>query len=549
MVQSHEDIDFIFALAENKQRYEQEGYLQPLSLWQWLEFWAEQYDTQTALVDGAERLNYREIKNKSERIAAGLYHLGIRSGDKVLVQLPNSNNFVLLCFALFHLGAWPIMAMPAHREKDISALCHQAQPVAYIIPDQFLGYRYPDLAEQVKQQHPCLQHIIVDGQTDLHLPFANLDQPPIALPKPLHSDVALLLLSGGTTGTPKLIPRTHADYAFNAIESAKLCGLTKDSVYLAALPISHNFPLACPGILGTLSAGGKVVMAKTPGNDEAFDLIQREGVTITALVPPLARLWLEAKEWDDTDISSLRLLQVGGSRLEANTARKVTPTLGCQLQQVFGMAEGLLCYTRPDDSLDTIVTTQGRPLSPADEIKIVDQNGMPVATGEVGELLTKGPYTIHGYYRAAEHNQKNFTDEGFYQSGDLVRQTPEGNLIVEGRIKEQINRAGEKIAIAEVEQLLNAHPDIDDCVLIPVSDERLGERSCAFVISHNPDCDLQQIQRYLTHKGLPRYKQPDQLEHICMWPLTSVGKINKQRLISLASAAIQVPETTAIDNA
>ncbi|KHE14343.1 salicyl-AMP ligase [Aeromonas hydrophila] len=514
-----------------------DGLLESRTLWQCLETWARDYPQYTALVDGNEHLSYRVLKESAEQVAAGLQQQGIGAGDTVLVQLPNSNHFVVLCFALFRIGAWPIMAMPAHRKKDINALCQQAQPVAYVVPDSFLGFNYQALADHISQQHPCIRTVIVDGKSTGNLTFEQLlHSATLAAdtPQPAPTDIALLLLSGGTTGTPKLIPRTHADYTFNAIESAKVCGMSPQSVYLAALPVGHNFTLACPGILGTLSVGGKVVMAKTAGNDEAFTLIEQEKVTITALVPPLAKLWLEAKEWDETDISSLQVLQIGGSRLEEKVARQITPTLGCQLQQVFGMAEGLLCYTRLGDDIETVATTQGKPLSTADQIRILAPDGSPVAQGETGELLTKGPYTIKGYYLAEEHNKKAFTQEGFYQSGDLVRQTANGYLIVEGRLKEQINRAGEKISIAEIEELMAEHPDVIDCILIPVPDERLGERSCAFVISNNPACDLKQVQRFLTQHGLPRYKQPDQLEHIAMWPLTTVGKINKQALSQLA---------------
>ncbi|MGR5144962.1 (2,3-dihydroxybenzoyl)adenylate synthase [Photobacterium alginatilyticum] len=537
MVTEKNESDFFAALADAKQSYIDDGLLKPRTLWQYLENWARDYHQHTALVDGDERLSYQALKESAEQVAAGLQQQGIGAGDTVLVQLPNSNHFVVLCFALFRIGAWPIMAMPAHREKDINALCQQAQPVAYVVPDSFLGFNYQVLADHISQQHPCIRTVIVDGKSKNHFTFDQLHSSrPLATetPQPGPTDVALLLLSGGTTGTPKLIPRTHADYAFNAIESAKVCGMSPQSVYLAALPVSHNFPLACPGILGTLSVGGKVVMAKTAGDDEAFALIEQEKVTITALVPPLAKLWLEAKEWDETDISSLQVLQIGGSRLEEKVARQITPILGCQLQQVFGMAEGLLCYTRLGDDIETVATTQGKPLSTADQIRILAPDGSPAAPGEAGELLTKGPYTIKGYYLAEEHNKKTFTQEGFYQSGDLVRQTANGYLIVEGRLKEQINRAGEKIAIAEIEELLAEHPDVIDCVLIPVPDERLGERSCAFVISDNPACNLQQVQQFLTQHGLPRYKQPDQLEHIAMWPLTTVGKVNKQALNQLA---------------
>ncbi|MBB1485773.1 salicylate synthase [Oceanospirillum sediminis] len=528
---------FIPAPEQDCSRYKQAGYWQERNLGQWLSHWASQYGSNTALTDQQHRLSYQQLDHQASRLAAGLYQAGIRQGDKVLVQLPNCASFVILTFALFRIGAWPIMAMPAHREKDIVALCQQAEPVAYVLPDRFLGYDYHSLADQARASCSSLKHIIVDGETDTWLSLSDFDHEPLpaeTLSQPQYTDVALLLLSGGTTGTPKLIPRTHADYAYNAIASAELCGLSEQSVYLAALPVGHNFPLACPGILGTLSAGGNVVMARTPGSDETFPLIESEKVTVTALVPPLAQLWLSAREWDDSDLSSLKLLQIGGSRLDPEVARQITPVLGCKLQQVFGMAEGLLCYTRLDDPEEVVINTQGRPLSSHDQVRVVNSAGHPVQAGETGELQTKGPYTIHGYYKADSHNATTFTADGFYQSGDLVRMTPEGNIVVEGRIKEQINRAGEKIAVAEVEQLLNEHPDIESCVLVPVPDERLGERSCAFIITSGAEFYLHHLQYYLSDKGLPRYKQPDQLEQVSHWPLTTVGKIDKQRLIRQA---------------
>ncbi|WP_281166512.1 salicylate synthase [Psychromonas hadalis] len=272
-------------------------------------------------------------------------------------------------------------------------------------------------------------------------------------------------------------------------------------------------------------------------------LIEREKVTITSLVPPLVQLWLSARSWEKTDLSSLKVLQVGGSRFESELAKQVTPVLGCQLQQVFGMAEGLLCYTRLDDAQEVIINTQGRPLSSGDEIRVVNIDGELVKPGEVGELQTRGPYTIRAYYRATQHNATAFSDDGFYKSGDLVRQTASGNIIVEGRIKEQINRAGEKISVAEIEQLLNEHPDISSSVLVAVPDERLGERSCAFIITPNP-LSLSDIRQYLNAKGLSRYKWPDQLEIVTSWPLTAVGKVDKKHLLAnISKSAKQTPST------
>ena len=425
--------------------------------------------------------------------------------------------------------------MPAHRENDLAGLCDLAKPVAIFTVEKFLGFNHFQLAVTLKSKQTSIANIIIDGDLDGAIGLSELEEPSIDLPDPDSMDPALLLLSGGTTGTPKLIPRTHADYAYNARASAEVCGFNKDTVYLAALPIGHNFPLACPGVLGTLSVGGTVVMAKTPGSDETFPLIEREKVTATALVPPLVKLWLSSREWDASDLSSLSLLQVGGSRFDPEIARQVEPAFGCHLQQVFGMAEGLLCYTRLDDDNDVIINTQGRPLCQDDDVRIVDADGQPVPVGEIGELHVKGPYTLRGYYNAEIHNATAFTADGYYQSGDLVRMRADGNIVVEGRIKEQINRAGEKIAVAEIEQHLNEHPSIDSCVLIPVPDKRLGERSCVFVNVAQPPVTLQHIHQYLQEKGVARYKFPDQLEPIEQWPLTAVGKIDKKRLLHLAA--------------
>ena len=237
--------------------------------------------------------------------------------------------------------------------------------------------------------------------------------------------MAIFLLSGGTTGLPKLITRTHNDYSYNARASAELCHLGPDSVYLVTLPASHNFPLACPGILGALLSGGRVVMLASPEPQQVFSTVEQEGVTITAVVPAVAGRWLGfAEQHGAGPLESLRVLQVGGARLADELARRVRPVLGATLQQVFGMAEGLLNYTRLDDPDEVICTTQGRPLSPGDEVRIVDGDGNDLPDGVAGALLTRGPYTPRGYYRAPEQNARAFTPDGWYASGDVVRRRP-----------------------------------------------------------------------------------------------------------------------------
>ncbi|PKK16207.1 AMP-binding protein [Thermomonospora sp. CIF 1] len=487
-----------------------------------------------ALVAKDERLTYAELERRIDRTAAGLHRLGIRRGDRVVLQLPNTASFVIVFLALMRLGAPPVLALPAHRHSEIGYLCELAEAKAYIIPDRHAGYDYRELARSLGG----VEHVIVDGEAAEFTPLAELDADPIPLERPDPADVGLFLLSGGTTGLPKLIPRTHRDYVYNLTASAEVCGFTSGTVYLVVLPAAHNFALACPGLLGTLSVGGTVVLAPSGSPDAAFPLIERERATVCAVVPPIALLWLDAATWSEEDLSSLQLLQVGGAKLATEPASKIPGVLGCKLQQVFGMAEGLLNYTRLDDPPELIETTQGRPLSPADEIRVVDPDtGEDVPEGEVGELLTRGPYTLRGYYKAPEHNARSFTADGFYRTGDLVRRLPSGHLVVEGRHKDQINRGGEKIAAEELEGHLIAHPAVHDAAVVGVPDPVMGERTCAFLVARGTPPTLREVKEFLRDRGVADYKWPDRIEVVDAFPRTPVGKISKKALLAMLDKA------------
>lgn len=494
-----------------------------------LTLWAKQYTDQISLVSGVNRLTYLQLDKLSSRLASGFYDRGVRARDTVLVQMPNSIGMIASLFALFRIGACPILAMPGQKSADIDAICQLASPVAWLHPGHFLANDYVSMGNVLKVKYPHMQQWRIDDVKDPDFMMFDYQSYEREFPSPPVESVALLLLSGGSTGTPKLIPRTHSDYYYNAFLAAKACNLNSQSTYLTSLAVAHNFTLSCPGVLGTLLSGGKVILAQTAGCDELFPLIEKEKVTITALVPPLVNFWLEWKEWDNSDISSLQVMQVGGSKLDSQLASKVKKVFNCQLQQVFGMAEGLICCTRLDDPDDVIFNTQGRPLSSHDQIKIIDKNGIPVSLGESGELLTKGPYTINSYYNVTTQNESSFSSDGFYRSGDIVKMTPEGNLIVEERIKEQINRAGEKISVQEIETLLNEHPDIKNSVVVAVADENLGERICACIESSRT-LSLSEIRLFLQKKNISDYKLPDQIMLINQWPLTVVGKIDKRKL-------------------
>ncbi len=323
-----------------------------------------------------------------------------------------------------------------------------------------------------------------------------------------------------------------ADYAYNARRSAELAGVGADTVYLVSLPAGHNFPLACPGILGTLLAGGTVVSLPSPEPVRAFATIAAERVSHTAVVPAVAGRWLDhASEHGAEELASLRVLQVGGARLADELARKVGPRLGCTLQQVFGMAEGLLNYTRLDDPAETVCTTQGRPMSPDDEVRLVDELDQDVPEGEPGSLLTRGPYTPRGYYKAAEQNARAFTGDGWYRSGDICRRTTEGNLIVAGRDKDMINRGGEKISAEEVENLVYQLPSVSQVAAVAMPDPQLGERVCLYVVPRpGATVTLEEIRAAMDVIGVARFKLPEHLVLVEELVATKVGKIDKKAL-------------------
>ncbi|QLY33570.1 AMP-binding protein [Nocardia huaxiensis] len=492
-----------------------------------------------AVVDPQRRITYGELASRTERLAAGLLRTGLRPGDNVVVQLPNRSELVVLMLALFRIGVRPVFAMASHRQAEITYFARHTEARAYFIVDRHQGFDYRPLARQVGVEVPSLRTVIVVGDPAEFHSFDAVDAEPADLPVVDPGTIALFLLSGGTTGVPKLIPRTHDDYSCTFRGSAQVCEFDSGSVYLAALPMVHNFPLASPGVLGALSTGGTVVLAPDPSPATVFALIEREGVTVTSAVPAVAELWAAHATTTSADLSSLAMLQIGGARLDPEAALRISRRLRCPIQQVFGMAEGLICYTRSSDTEEVRHTTQGRPMSPADEIRVLDADGVPVPAGSVGELHVRGPYTIRGYYRAPEHNRSAFTTDGFYRTGDLVRVTDSGHLVVMGRIKDQINRGGEKISAPELERHLLSHGLIRDVAVVPIADDRLGERICAVVVADGAAPSLRDVLSHLRTSGVAAYKHPDILLVADRLPRTPVGKVDKRALADQAARELR----------
>jgi 2,3-dihydroxybenzoate-AMP ligase len=517
-------------------RYRARGYWRDEPLGAIVERGAREFGEREALTSGGQRISYRGLEQMAEHLAQQLWHLGLRPRDRIVVHLNNAPEFVVLYFACAKLGALPVMALLPHRLAEIRYLAEFSRAVAYIGPGTLRGFDFPGLARQLREAVPTVRMLLTTADTtdgDL-VSIPRLITEPVEsrpLERPDADEVALFLLSGGTTGLPKLIPRTHNDYEYNSRGSGAVCGIGPDTVYLVVLPISHNFPLASPGLQSVLQAGGRVVLADTTDATEVFRLIEQERVTHTSVVPALAMRWMDAPERTHFDLSSLRVLQVGGAKLNAEPARRIRPTLGCQVQQVFGMAEGLLNYTRLEDPDEEVFATQGRPCSADDEIRIVDEDGQDVPPGAPGELLARGPYTIRGYYNVPEHNVRAFTSDGYYRSGDVVRLSDRGNLVVEGRAKDLINRGGEKISAEEIENLILAHPGVFNAAAVAMPDAILGERTCAYVILRpGASLTLAELVTFLHAQQIAKFKLPERLEVVDAFPLTSVGKVSKKDL-------------------
>ncbi|ARN68708.1 2,3-dihydroxybenzoate-AMP ligase [Vibrio vulnificus] len=501
-------------------------------LWQILHQGVGCHPDRIAVTDNHTSLSYLELANRVDRIAAGLREEGLVCGDSVVLQLANTLDFLVVFFALQRLGVVPVLALPAHGLVEIRHFMQLSEAKVYIGSNHEKDDKALAIATQLQAELSISIRCYISGHFGQFSPLPECDAGDFtpAMVDPEHP--ALFLVSGGTTGLPKLIPRTHNDYLFNVEQCAKASEISAQDVYLAVLPAAHNFTLGCPGILGVLNTGGKVVLTTNPSPDYCFELIEKQRITATALVPALAQLWTEATQWESTDRSSLRLMQVGGSKLAYSDALEMQHAFPNALQQVFGMAEGLIACTRLGDDKEIIATRQGRPVSEWDEVLVVDDQGKPVAIGEEGELLTRGPYTLSGYYRAPEHNLRAFTDEGYYRSGDRVVVDANGYFTVTGRIKDVIIRAGENIAADELEELLLSHPQIAQVAVFPLPDAHLGEKIAVAAVIRGPEIMLRDIRQFLQTKEIAAFKLPDELFAVKSLPKTAVGKIDKKRILS-----------------
>ncbi|HEX7156721.1 MAG TPA: AMP-binding protein [Burkholderiaceae bacterium] len=517
-------------------RYRERGYWQGVTLFEMLERGAREHGSKTAIIDGERRVSYAELAQRAARLAAGFAAHGMRREQRVVFQLANGIELAETFFALARLGAIPVMALPAHRATEITHFATAAGASALCVPDRVRRFDYRPMAHEVQDRVRGLRLVIVAGEADAgQTALATLaadggTDPGLAGPGPAASDVALMLLSGGTTGLPKLIPRTHDDYLYGARCSARAAGMDAQTVFLAVLPMAHNYTLAAPGLVGTLALGGTVAIAGGASDEEVFRAIERHRVTVVSAAVPLVAKWLGSPLIGRYDLGSLKVFMNGGAKLAPELRQRVEQRFGCTYQESFGTAEGLLNQTRLDDPEPIRMESSGCPVSEADELKVVGEDGREVPDGTIGELVCRGPYTIRGYYNAPAINREAFTADGFYRMGDIGRRIG-GYLYLEGRKKDLINRGGEKISCEEIENHLLAHPDIESACVVAMPDPDFGEKACAFVIPRGT-CrpTLAALVEFLETRSIARFKFPERLELVDAFPISPAGKILRREL-------------------
>src|SRR5882762_3341986 len=513
-------------------RYRDKGYWQDKSLAQEFASAFRLFRERPFLVDGNRVYTYGEIDRLTDNLALNLLELGLRPLDRVVPALPNCAEFVLLYFALQKVGAIPIAALATHRYAEINQFVKLSGASTCVYPERQGDFEFGPMVRRVQQENPSLRLCISLPDLRQLIETKAKSTDPLRTIRINPTDPCVFQLSGGTTGVPKLIPRTHNDDAYNSKTAARVCGVTPDSVLLLALPIAHNLPLACPGLQGYFFQGGKVVLCASTRPDEMLSLVEKHRITHIKVVPALLIRLINEPSIKKFDLSSLKVIQSGGQRMQPEVRVKAHQLIpGCFVQENFGMSEGMLFFVRLDDPREVKLETCGRPICPDDEVRLVDDEGREVGPGEVGELICRGPYTLRGYYGVPEYNAKAFTRDGFYCSGDLMRRHTSGNYIVEGRKKDLINRGGEKISAEEIENLILSHPAVLNVACVPMPDPVLGERMCAFVIPKpGLTLTLQELTSFLTERGLAKFKLPERLELTDDLPLSKFGKVAKNVL-------------------
>jgi 2,3-dihydroxybenzoate-AMP ligase len=505
------------------------------------------YPYKEALVAEGVRLTYRQLKEWTDRAAIAFLELGIKKLDRVLLQIPKWAEFVYAYYGLHKMGAIPVMCLPRFSQREMDHFCGITEAKAWIVPLHHEKTDYLPVIESIRSGQPLLKHILVvdpnEGSREKWprgtisfselLRKVDLSRYPrdyLQSFRPDPEEICHLMPTGGTTGLPKLVPRTHNDWYCNIEYRAKAWQRSPRDITLIATPITHNMAIEV-SLNPSFLTGGKVVMISSTRPREILEAIEKERVTTMILAVAQVQQIVDFPELHQYNVSSLQVIATGGSYMPPEVIRKVFERLKCKFYNVYGSSEGPCTQTRYEDPEEIVLHTVGWPVCPYDEFKVIDTNGNVLPQGKEGELVARGPCIFRGYYKSETENREAFTPDGFYRTGDIAKFDPEGRLILTGRKKDIIIRGGENISAREVEELISAHPSVEQVAAVAMPDPILGERVCAF-IKHRKGMPVsfEEIVSYLKEKRTSVLYLPERVEIIEEMPLTNVGKVDKKRL-------------------
>jgi 2,3-dihydroxybenzoate-AMP ligase len=510
--------------------------------------WGDMFDKATdlypekeGLVDDTARFRYKDLREKVDRLAISLMELGIKERDFVLLQIPNWHEFIIAFFALQKIGAIVVLLIPRHGLDEINYLCSLTHPVAWIGPDQYRKIDYLPIIKTLMKSNRELKHIISvrAPENKSFIPMEKLidagklipaNREALSVRRPDPMEVSIILPTGGTTGLPKAVPRTHNDYIASIEYHSKAWEITSDDVVLTVAPVSHAQGMH-NGVGGAFFNYAKYVLTDSTMAEDICRVIEREKVTAFPTVPALVQRIVTLDRLRDFDLRSLKKIYAGGAPSTPELVKSIYERMGCKFVNAFGSAEGTGAMTRLDADFETICTTVGKKDCPYAQLKIIDQYEQEVPPNQEGELASKGPNIFTGYFKSAEDNKKTFTKDGFFKTGDLAKIDESGTITITGRIKETILRGGETISAVGIERLINSHPAVAEVAVIAMPDKTLGERICAYVqLKAGSTLTFEELLAYLRSIGASVQQLPERVEFIDTIPLTKVGKVDKKVL-------------------
>ena len=502
---------------------------------------ADIFPDKLAFVDTIGRLSYAQTRDRANRLAVSLMELGIAPTDRVLVQLPNWNEFAVVFFALQKIGAIDVLLIDRYRPHEIRHMARLSEATTWILPEKYKKTDFLPIVEEVQKDCPLLKNVILarsSGNSD-HLSLeklienASLSEAALAAlagrrPDPMQ--VAHMGPTGGTTGLPKLVPRTHNDLICASEFCARAWEMDLQDVCLLAGPIGHDLTFS-KGFLGSVLTYGRCVFLDSTLDEDICAAIQREKITTVVWVPTLAKRLVGFDRLADYDLTSLKRMHCGGGASLAPLIQDVWDKLKCQFFNGYGATEGQTCITRSDDDAGTVKATVGRPSCPYDSYKVVDPEGNELPPNTPGELVLKGPGVFTGYYKSPDENEKVFLPGGYFRTGDVARIDKKGYITLCGRLKEMINRGGESISATEIEKMISEHPEVVIAAVVAMPDPQMGEKACAYIqTAPGAELDFEKIISFLRERGSSVLHLPERIEFLDKMPLTKTRKIDKQML-------------------